>query len=86
MALYKRSDMVYGGYSWEAIGNDDPRICGEPDSTLFNRHEGYEVLYLINKISTTISECKKIERLIHNELPTDIRSQFNVKNWIKNNL
>lgn len=51
MALMNKGDLVYNDYSWAAYGKDDPKIAGEPDSTLFNRKEGYEVLYFINKIA-----------------------------------
>ena len=86
MALYKKSDMIYDDYSWTAYENDDPKISGEPDSTLFNRHEGYEVLYMINKMASSISNGKKIEKLIHNKLPSNIRKQSSVRDWIKDNL
>lgn len=86
MSVYKKSDMVYDDYSWTTCGSDDPKISGEPDSTLFNRKEGYEVLYLINKIASSKSEGEKIEKLIHDKLPSDIRKQSEVKKWIKENL
>ena len=41
MALMKKSDMVYDNYSWTAYGDDDPKVSGEPDSTLLNRKEGH---------------------------------------------
>ena len=48
MGLLQKSDLLFKNeYSWNALIGDDPRITGEPDSTLFNRNEGYEVLYLI---------------------------------------
>jgi hypothetical protein len=33
------------------MAGDNPKISGVPDSTLFNRNEGYEVLYLINRMT-----------------------------------
>lgn len=83
------SDLQYT-YSKTAIHGDDPRISGEPDSTLFNRKELYEVLYLINKLAKeqdfkNKSSCLKIETMIKEHLPSDIRSQSNVKQWIYNN-
>lgn len=85
---FKRGDLVYKDYSWTAIDGDDPKISGEPDSTMFNRHEGYEVLYLINKCMDTwgltgVSKSQKLERLIREELPSDVRSQKNVQEWLK---
>ncbi|MCK5050211.1 MAG: hypothetical protein KAS53_00630 [Candidatus Cloacimonetes bacterium] len=89
MNLLSKSDLKYE-YSWTVYGNDDPEITGEPDSTLFNRKEGYEVIYLINKLAKKWKLKKKasglkIERLINNELPGSIRSQENVKKWISDN-
>ncbi|MBP1680051.1 MAG: hypothetical protein H6Q35_390 [Proteobacteria bacterium] len=84
-----KSDLKYT-YSWSAVSGDDPKVSGEPDSTLFSRNEGYEVLYLINKFSTICDfqreeSCLKAERLIKEFLPSDIRSQENVKSWLLNN-
>lgn len=77
-------------YSWTAIPGDDPRITGEPDSTMFNRHEGYEVLYMINKCMekwnlSSVADGEKIERLIKEKLPSDVRSQKNVFEWLDKN-
>jgi hypothetical protein len=88
MGLLEKTDLVFETeYSWTAIKNDDPKIVGEPDSTLFDRNEGYEVLYLINKLAeiwdlTQKKSGLKIETMIKNHLPSDIRSQENVKAWI----
>lgn len=90
MALMNKSDLEYDDYSWTAYGNDNPKISGKPDSTLFNRKEGYEVLYLINKFAEKhnlkqISSGKKTERMIHDQLPGNIRSQENVVSWLVEN-
>ena len=42
-----RSDMNYHDYSWTAVQGDNPRMT-RLDATRFSRHEGYEVLDLIN--------------------------------------
>ena len=91
MGLLEKSDLLFKNeYSWNALKGDDPRITGEPDSTLFNRNEGYEVLYLINKLAekwglSSKYDGLKMERMIKNNLLSDIRSQENVKEWIFNN-
>lgn len=90
MAFYDRGDMVYSNYSWTTYGDDDPKVTGEPDSTLLNRSEGYEVLYFINKMAeihslSNVSSGNKMERMIREDVPSDIRSQANIKNWIENN-
>ncbi len=89
MGLISKSDLQYD-YSWTAIDGDNPKVTGQPDSTLFNRNEGYEVLYLINKLAELWNlkqkaSCLKIERMIKKHLPSDVRSQINVKKWLADN-
>jgi hypothetical protein len=89
MSLLNKTDLKLS-YSWEVIKGDNPKISGHPDSTLFNRHEGYEVLYLINKFAEkhdlqNKSSGHKIENMIRLHLPAEIRKQENVMEWILNN-
>lgn len=89
MIKINKEDLKYK-YSWTTIGNDDPRIKGVPDSTMFNRHEGFEVIYLINKLAEIWkfekkASCFKIEKMINDNLPSNVRSQKNVKQWIADN-
>ena len=89
MSLISASDLKYN-YSGTATKNDDPKLRGEPDRSLFNRHEKYEVLYLINKFAEKynlkqISSGHKVERLIHDHLPSDVRSQEHVVQWLASN-
>ena len=89
MALILKSDLQHQ-YSWTAIPGDDPRVSGEPDSTLLNRKEGYEILYFINKFAE-INGFKqkasglKVEKMIQQHVPKDIHSQKNIKEWLEKN-
>ncbi|WP_339649769.1 hypothetical protein [Halopseudomonas pelagia] len=89
MPLLSKSDLKYT-YSWTAIAPDDPQVTGTPDSVLLNRNEGYEVLAFINRFAET-REFKykasgtKVERLIKEHLPGDIRSHKNVSKWLADN-
>lgn len=90
MALFNETDMKYEGYQWTAYPNDDPRVTGKPDRSRFSRHEGYEVLYLINTLAKDwhlkqVSDCQKIEKMIHEGLPSDTIMQVEVKEWIRQN-
>ncbi len=90
MGLIAKTDLEYKDYSWTTLSNDNPKITGEPDSTLLNREEGYEILYFINKFSeihelTKKSSAVKVEKMIRNEVPSDIHSQIKIKNWIEKN-
>jgi hypothetical protein len=89
MPLMKSSDLKYK-YAWMAIPADDPRVTGKKSSTLFNRYEGYEVLSLINRFADEnhLQEKdfgNKLEIMIHDHLPKEIRSQGLVKKWLTQN-
>jgi len=89
---FTRADMFYNDYRWNARSEgDDPRVTGEPDSTLLDRNEGYEVLYFVNRVaernySTSLNKAtyQKIERIIRSS-PTNIRSQAGIRDWILQN-
>ncbi len=88
MADFKKSDMKKT-YEWTAGPNDNPNLRGEPDSSLFNRKQGYEVLYMLNKVlSVTAAKTAlhKGEDLIADKLPGDTRSQEKVAAWLRKNL
>jgi hypothetical protein len=85
---FSKSDLVYK-YSWEHTKEDDPKLKGTPDSSLLNRNEGYEVLYMIKALMKDwkffdVADGKKIERMIRVH-PSELRSQQHVKNWIQTN-
>ncbi|OFX70100.1 MAG: hypothetical protein A2X12_06340 [Bacteroidetes bacterium GWE2_29_8] len=87
MGLITKSDLDYD-YSWTTYDNDDPEISGEPDSTLLNREEGYEMLYFINKLAEKwdlkkTQDGNKIEKMIKEYVPKNIHSQEKIMNWIK---
>ncbi len=90
MGLINKSDLYFTDYSWTTLASDNPKITGNPDSTLLNRMEGYEILYFINKLCDlwelkNKSSATKIEKMIRNEVPSNIHSQENIKNWINDN-
>ena len=88
MNIFTKSDLK-NKYSWSADGGDNPKLKGEPDSSLLDRTEGYEVLYMIQKLMVkwglkNVTSGQKIETLIH-KCPSNLRSQENIKNWIHEN-
>lgn len=73
-------------YSWAAIRPDDPHKV-KADAIMFNRKEGYEVELMIQKICDqygyeSIDDVKRIEAIIANELPGNVRSQEHVHQWL----
>jgi hypothetical protein len=90
MFLLNRSQLKYS-YHWKPIPNSDPRVSGIPDTTLFNKNEGFEVLFLINKFAEKYSLDNleygyKIEDLIRIEVPSKYRSQIHVFGWLEENI
>ena len=86
----QRSEMFYKNYQWSAASErDNPKLRGEPDSSLLDRNEGYEVLYLLNKFQAkhnlSLTATQKAERMIRAHLPGNLRSQENVVRWIELN-
>lgn len=91
MILFSVRNLAYKDYKWTSYLNKDPRIYGKPDHTLFNPAEGNEVVYLINKLMLLwdyrfSNTGNKIEKLIHDKLPSGNMSQEEVKDWVKSNL
>ncbi len=69
----------------------DPRVNGRPDETIFNKEEGNEVVYLINKLMGLwdyrfANTGNKMEKLIHDKLPAELTKQEEVQQWLKSNL
>jgi hypothetical protein len=85
---FERKDLCYT-YSWVHTKEDDPKLRGEPDGSLLNRNEGYEVLYMIRRLMAAwgqedVAAGQKMERMIR-EHPDGLRSQQHVKAWIYSN-
>ena len=90
MVSITKTDLYYSDYSWTVIPDDDPRITGQPDSTLLNRKEGYEILYFINKFCALHklkykNSAQKVERMIREKVPNNIHSQKKIKTWLEKN-
>ncbi len=83
------SDLKYE-YSKKATGGDNPKFTGKPDSGLFNREEEYEVIPMLNKVldelgTLKVSALHKLEDMIENDLPGNVRSRENVFDWLVKN-
>lgn len=90
MANFIKSDLKLK-YSWTAASeNDNAKITGVPDSTLLDRHEGYEVLPFLNRYMTKKgwnekSILNKLEDALRDDLPGSTRSHANIKKWLDDN-
>jgi hypothetical protein len=91
MILFSRRNLHYTDYKWSVYGQNDPHISGKPDATNFTKDEGNEVVYLINKLMILwdyrfANTGNKMEKLIHDTLPSEITTQQEVQDWLKANL
>ncbi|WP_376967594.1 hypothetical protein ABNQ39_36005 (plasmid) [Azospirillum sp. A26] len=88
MSLMTKTNLIYKDYNWKAKDDkDNPKITGFPDNALLNRSEGYEVLDFINRFAAKhdlkqVASGQKVERFIHDHLPSNVRSHKNVHDWI----
>ncbi len=91
MILFSKKNLCYEDYKWSVYPQNDPRVSGKPDQTPFDRQEGNEVIYLINKLMILweyrfASSGNKMEKLIREQLPVEIITQEAVQKWLKENL
>jgi hypothetical protein len=84
---FKRSDLHYKDYTWEVTQGDDPdkRTL---DRKFFNRHEGYEVLSLLNHMIKELKLSRKddvteLEIFIREEMPDNVHGRENVIERLK---
>ena len=80
-------------YDWKAQNGDNP-LLRKLDSTLFNRKQGYEVVWMIqdviehfgyrkvNDVQKAKDLIQKVEDIIANKLPGNVRSRKNVFDWL----
>jgi hypothetical protein len=91
MILFSKRNLHYADYKWSTYPHNDPHVYGKPDATAFDKEEGNEMVYLINRLMILwdyrfANTGNKIEKLIHDQLPVEIHAQDEVQNWVKTNL
>jgi hypothetical protein len=87
---FKASDLLFKDYKWQAkADHDNPKIIGGNDHNQLNRTEGYEMLYYIKSLGTTwkwpeteIAAGQRLEKIIKEVVPTNIRTHSAIKEWI----
>ncbi len=89
MPLLSKEDLKYT-YAWTGASPDDPRLRRSPDRKELDREKGYDVLAFINAMAEVNGVTRKetglkIERLIRDHLPRDIRLRESVTDWIMTN-
>jgi len=89
MDTFRKEDLVYE-YAWSPYEKDDPKVSGVPDATPFNRKEGQEVLYIISSLTDHVAWSvegfgNRVEKMIHDRLPDEIKNQEEAIRWIQEN-
>lgn len=89
MNPFSKSDLHYQNrYSWNNEKGMNLSRAPFAENTVFNRHEGTEVLSLINKLMqqhklSNIQSMEKIETMLIN-LPFEEQTHRQVSEWITN--
>ena len=78
---YSKSNMIYTDYLWPESSKNSNDLSGKPGNALFNRKDGYHVLYLINNFLksnglVTKGAGVKAEVFLHDKMPSYINTQF----------
>jgi hypothetical protein len=86
--LLSKEDLS-GKYEW-STGYKSILFSGSPTRRLFDRWNGFQVLFLINCIAAlsenfSLKEGEEVERLIHNGLPLTVQSELTVFSWLRQN-
>ena len=73
-------------YNW----TDEFIFDGTPSRRLFDRQNGNQLLFIINLYASqndkfSEDQVQRIEELLVNRLPEDIKSEISVLNWLKEN-
>ncbi len=94
---FPRLEMRYDNgtyYKWTAnADHDNPYYKGGKDHRELNRTEGYEVQYFIEhtvgKITwsgtPSVADCRKIEKMIRHDVPSDLKKRELIYDWIRTN-
>ena len=81
---FVKEDLAGEHYTW----SNGISFTGSPSRRLFDRSNGNQVLFIINFLGSLseqfgIPEGRKMEEMIKLHLPTDIRSEMSVFNWLR---
>lgn len=85
---FTKEDLL-GKYEWETA-YESSLFKGSPTRRLFDRWNGFQVLFIINCIAGlsdnfSINDAREVERLILNGLPLHVQSELTVFSWLRVN-
>lgn len=85
--IFLKEHLRKSHYEW-TVGLNHSTQNNEPDRRIFDRFNGYQVLFIINCFGRslgklTFTDGLKIEELISTQLPLEIKSELSVYNWLR---
>lgn len=85
--IFLKEHLHKGNYNW-ALGLNHSIQNNAPDRRIFDRSNGYQVLFIINYFGQslgklTVTDGRMIEDLISTQLPLEIKSELSVFNWLR---
>lgn len=85
--IFLKEHLCKSDYEW-AVGLNHSKENNEPDRRIFDRFNGYQVLFIINCFGRslgklTFTDGRKIEDLISTQLPLETKSELSVFNWLR---
>jgi hypothetical protein len=85
--IFLKEHLCKSNYEWGIELNHSVQN-NEPDRRIFNRLNGYQVLFIINCFGRsvgklTFTEGLRIEDLISTQLPLEAKSELSVFNWLR---
>lgn len=83
---FLQEHLNWKNYTWPT--SDAGFVLTQPDRRIFDRCSGNQVLRMINFFGTsvgalTLHNGQRLEDLILNEVPTEMKSQLAVFNWLR---
>jgi hypothetical protein len=83
---FHKEDLLNSHYTWSKE-NKNPVFTGTASRRLFDRHNGDQVLFIINLCAEssgnlTVEEGRRLEKMIMDELPIETRSELSVLHWL----
>ncbi|WNM18223.1 hypothetical protein [Flavobacterium capsici] len=90
MPLLSKTDLTYTNYSWNKLPDHSSKVFVSLDNTPLNRKMGNEILDFINSFAKIhhLSFKRtglKIEKMIHKEVPSKLKTKEEIKAWIEQN-
>lgn len=84
--LFTKEQLISNDYNWSTMISYE--LTRLPDRRAFDSKNGDQLIYIINSFGNSIGKLsahdgQKLERLIRQNLPPDLKSEIAVFNWLK---